>query len=73
MSRLHHTEALARTEDALTVRFCPIDEAYAHLNPRANGYEGIKRLSDSEVLTLVLLQQPRASRARIWSGCKDLA
>jgi hypothetical protein len=55
------------------VLFCPIDEAYAHLNPQANGYEGTKRLSDSEVLTLVLLQQLRASRARIWSGCKDLA
>jgi hypothetical protein len=59
MARLHHTEALARTEDALTVLFCLIDDAYAHLNPQANSHEGIKRLSDSEVLTLVLLQQLR--------------
>ncbi len=59
MARLHHTEAFARTEDALTVLFCLIDEAYALLNPRAKGYEAIKRLSDSEVLTLALLQQLR--------------
>jgi hypothetical protein len=48
MARIHHTEALTRTEDALTVLFCLIDDAYAHLNPRANSYEAIKRLSDSE-------------------------
>jgi hypothetical protein len=59
MARLHHTEALARTEDALTVLFCLIDDAYAYLNPQANSYESIKRLSDSEVLTLALLQQLR--------------
>ena len=59
MARLHHTEALARTEDALTVLFCLIDDAYALLNPRADSYEAIKRLSDSEVLTLALLQQLR--------------
>jgi len=63
MGRLHHTEAFARTEDALTVLFCLIDEAYALLNPRAEGYEAIKRLSDSEALTLALLQQLRVSRA----------
>lgn len=59
MARLHHTEALLRTEDAVTVLFCLTDEAYALLNPRASSYEAIKRLSDSEVLTLALLQQLR--------------
>src|ERR671921_2928022 len=59
MARLHHTEALLRTEDALTVLFCLTDDAYALLNPRAKAYESIKRLSDSEVLTLALLQQLR--------------
>jgi Transposase DDE domain len=59
MARLHNTEALARTEDALTVLLCLIDDAYAHLNQQANSYEAIKRLSDSEVLTLALLQQLR--------------
>ena len=59
MARLHHTEAFAPTEDALTLLFCLIDDAYALLNPRAKAYESIKRLSDSEVLTLALLQQLR--------------
>ena len=59
MAQPNHTEAFARTEDALTVLFCLIDDAYALLNPRADGYEAIKRLSDSEVLTLALLQQLR--------------
>jgi hypothetical protein len=59
MARLHHSEALTRTEDALTVLFCLIDDAYAHLNPKAKSYESLKRLSDSEVLTLALLQQLR--------------
>src|ERR687890_771631 len=59
MAQPNHTQAFARTEDALTVLFCLIDDAYALLNPRADGYEAIKRLSDSEVLTLALLQQLR--------------
>ena len=59
MARLHHTEAFTRTEDALTVLFCLTDDACAHLNPRAKSYESIERLSDSEVLTLALLQQLR--------------
>ncbi len=64
MARLHHTEGFTRegftrTEDAVTVLFCLTDDAYAYLNPPAKSYESIKRLSDSEVLTLALLQQLR--------------
>jgi hypothetical protein len=61
MARLHHTEGFAPTEDAVSVLFCLIDDAYDdHLNPKAKSYdESIKRLSDSEVLTLALLQQLR--------------
>ncbi len=59
MARLNHTPRLAETEEALTVLFCLIDDAYAHLNPHAGRYESIKRLADSEVLTLALLQQLR--------------
>jgi hypothetical protein len=59
MAHPNHTEAFVRTEDALTVLFCLIDDAYALINPRADGYGAIKRLSDSEVLTLALLQQLR--------------
>jgi hypothetical protein len=60
MARLHHTEGFSRTEDAVvTVLFCLTDDAYARLNAQAKSYESIKRLSDSEVLALALLQQLR--------------
>jgi hypothetical protein len=58
MAQPNHTPRLAYTEEALTVLFCLIDDAYAHLNPHgARGYESIKRLSDSEVIALALFQQ----------------
>jgi hypothetical protein len=60
MARPNHTPRLAHTEEALTVLFCLIDDAYALLNPYgARCYESLKRLSDSEVITLALLQQLR--------------
>jgi hypothetical protein len=45
----------------VTVLFCLVDDAYTLLNPRARCYESIKRLSDSEIVTLALLQQLRGS------------
>ena len=60
MAQPNHTPRLAETEEALTVLFCLIDDAYAHLNPHgARRYESIKRLSDSEVIVLTLFQQLR--------------
>jgi hypothetical protein len=59
MAQPNHTPRLVQTEEALTVLFCLIDDTYAHLNPRARRYESIKRLSDSEVITLALFQQLR--------------
>jgi hypothetical protein len=44
-------------EEALTVLFCLIDDAYYQLNPNGRRYDALKRLSDSEVLTLALFQQ----------------
>ena len=57
----HHntTPRAARSEEAVTVLFCLIDDAYALINPRGDMYGSLKRLSDSEVLTLALLQQLR--------------
>ncbi len=44
----------------MTVLSCLVDDAYyPNLNPRGRRYEALKRLSDSEVLTLALLQQLR--------------
>jgi hypothetical protein len=57
----HHntTPRATRLEEAVTVLFCLVDDAYTVLNPAGDRYESLKRLSDSEVLTLALLQQLR--------------
>lgn len=60
MAQAQDTRRLANTEEALIVLFCLVDEAYAMLNPYdARRYESLKRLSDSEVITLALFQQLR--------------
>jgi hypothetical protein len=60
MAHAHHAPRLAHTEEALTVLFCLVDDAYALLNPHARRYESIKRLADSEVIALALFQQLRS-------------
>jgi hypothetical protein len=59
MAHANHTPRLAKSEEALTVLFCLVDDAYVHLNPRAEHYQSIKRLSDSEVIALALFQRLR--------------
>src|SRR3712207_5875698 len=60
MAHPNLTPRLDHTEEALTVLFCLIDDAYRLLNPRgARRYESIKRLADSEVMALALFQQLR--------------
>ena len=59
MAQARHTPALASLEEAITVLFCLIDDAYALLNPRWRSHESLKKLSDPEVLTLALFQQLR--------------
>ncbi len=54
-----HILPLARTEEALSILFCLIDDAYANLNPRGGCYRSLKRLLDSEIITLALFQQLR--------------
>ncbi len=63
MAHLQHTPTLASLEEAITVLFCLIDDTYVLLNPSGQGYESIKKLSDSEVLTLALLQQLRGVKS----------
>jgi hypothetical protein len=53
------TPQLALLEEALTILFCRIDDTYYHLNPKGRHYEALKVLSDSEIITLALLQQLR--------------
>ena len=60
MAQGQHTSSLAHLDEALTVLFCLVDDAYVLLNPHgARRYESIKRLSDSEAITLALFQQLR--------------
>jgi Transposase DDE domain len=63
MAHTQHTHSLLRLEEALTVLFCLVDDAYALLNPRPKRYESLKRLSDSEVIALALFQQLRGAES----------
>src|SRR5918998_917816 len=64
MTQRNHTRRLALMEEAITVLFCLVDDAYAYLNPNARRYESLKRLSDSEVITLALFQQLRGTESQ---------
>src|SRR5215210_4415326 len=61
MAHPQHTSTLASLEGAITVLFCLVDDTYALLNPRWHSHESLKKLSDSEVLTLALFQQLRGT------------
>ena len=51
--------ASTRLEEAMTVLFCLVDDVYQNINPNAQRYERMKKLSDSEVIALALFQQLR--------------
>ena len=59
MAQTQHTPTPFSLEEAITVLFCLIDDAYERLNPHGRRYTALKKLSDSEILTLVLFQQLR--------------
>jgi hypothetical protein len=59
MAYAHHNRRPDRTEEAITVLFCLVDDAYGNLNPAGGRYGSLKRLSDPEVLALALFQQLR--------------
>jgi hypothetical protein len=59
MTQAENTREAALLEEAITILFCEIDDAYRHLNPNGQLYESLKRLSDPEVITLALFQQLR--------------
>ena len=59
MAHGQHTPTLASLEEAITILFCLVDDTYTLLNPDRRSHESLKRLSDSEVLTLALFQQLR--------------
>jgi hypothetical protein len=53
------TPRLVLLEEAVTILFRQVDDAYYRLNPKGRHYETLKELSDSEVITLALFQQLR--------------
>lgn len=59
MAHEEHTPEFVLLEEAIIVLFCEIDDAYRNLNPNGHHYESLKKLSDSEVIALALLQQLR--------------
>jgi hypothetical protein len=59
MAQAQHTLTSTSLEEAITVLFCFIDDVYERLNPHGRRYAALKKLSDSEILTLALFQQLR--------------
>ena len=59
MDQSEHARGFALLEEAVTVLFCLVDDIYQHVNPDGRRYESLKKLSDSEVITLALFQQLR--------------
>jgi hypothetical protein len=60
MAYQNTTPPAASLEEAVSVLFCLVDDAYRNLNPRGEeGYGALKWVSDSEVLTLALFLQLR--------------
>ena len=54
----------AGLEEAVTLLFCLVDDVYQNINPNAQRYESLKKLSDSEVITLTLFQQLRGMESQ---------
>jgi hypothetical protein len=59
MHQPEHARGFALLEEALTVLFCLVDDIYQNVNPNGRRYESLKKLTDSEVITLALFQQLR--------------
>src|SRR5829696_3059188 len=67
MAHAQHTPTLTSLEEAITILFCLVDDVYPLLNPTSNSYESLKKLSDSEVITLAFFQQLR----RLMRNCEE--
>ncbi len=65
MTQKHHTHRFTRTEEAITVLFCLIDDAYTNLNPRGRGTDVIftYRSNEAEADELVAELEAMGRRA----------
>src|SRR5215217_8780784 len=64
MHQPEHARGFALLEEALTVLFCLVDDIYQNVNPNGRRYESLKKLTDSEVITLALFQQLRGMESQ---------
>ena len=64
MAQSEHAQESAILEEAVTVLFCLVDDVYHNINPNGRRYESLKKLSDSEVITLALFQQLRGMESQ---------
>ena len=64
MNQPEHARRSTHLEEAVTVLFCLVDDVYQNINPNAQRYESLKKLSDSEVITLALFQQLRGMESQ---------
>jgi hypothetical protein len=64
MDQSSHAQESTLLEEAVTVLFCLVDDVYQNINPDARRYERLKKLSDSEVITLALFQQLRGNESQ---------
>jgi hypothetical protein len=65
MAQPNHFQLLAQTEEALTILYCLIHNACSLLNPNGRRYELPKRLADSEIIAITLLQQLRGVESEL--------
>ncbi len=64
MDQPEHARRSTHLEEAVTVLFCLVDDVYQNINPNAQRYESLKKLSNSEVITLALFQQLRGMESQ---------
>ena len=64
MDQSSHAQESTLLEEAVTVLFCLVDDVYQNINPNAQRYERLKKLSDSEVIALALFQQLRGNESQ---------
>src|SRR5215217_6911489 len=64
MDQLEQARGFAQLEEAVTILFCLVDDVYQNINPNGRRYASLKKLSDSEVITLALFQQLRGTESQ---------
>jgi hypothetical protein len=64
MAQPELTPQLALLEEAKIVLLCRMDDTYDRFNPKGRHYETLKELWDSDITTVVFLQQLRGTNGK---------